>query len=165
MPVSFQQISARLARQIKIVMTDVDGTITSTREAGPGVLQAINRLKGQGVIVGLVSGRTLPELDRMASDLGITGPIIAENGGVARLRTKGELVDLGYSRQPALDALKKLSSIYPGAITEREDNEVRTIDLVINAEGVTVIELMRHLETIQFAGQGTPQLLDSGGHQ
>ncbi len=135
-------------------MTDVDGTITTGDSISPAVLQAIRRLEEQGIIVGLVSGRTLPRLESLAHDLGITGPIIAENGGVARLKVKSGLMDLGYSRQPALEALAKLKALYPDAIKEREDNRVRLIDVVIWSHGVEVSELRRHL--------GKTQLLDSG---
>jgi len=162
MPISFKQISAKLARQLKLIMTDVDGTITDSRETRPEVSQVIRHLEKKGITVGLVSGRTLPQLDRMARELGITGPIIAENGGVARVTVNGELVDLGFFRQPALDALEKLHSLFPEAITEREDNIDRIIDLVIYLNGVTVAELREHLETIQIPGQEPIQLLDSG---
>jgi len=135
-------------------MTDVDGTITTGDSISPVVLQAIRRLEEQGIIVGLVSGRTLPRLESLARDLGITGPIIAENGGVARLKVNSGLMDLGYSRQPALEALAKLKALYPDAIKEREDNKDRIIDVVIWSHGVEVSELRRHL--------GKTQLLDSG---
>ncbi|MFC2004703.1 HAD hydrolase family protein [Chloroflexota bacterium] len=144
-----------MARQIKLVMTDVDGTITAGGDLlSPAVSQAIHHLEKQRITVGLVSGRTLPKLEQMAYDLKITGPIIAENGGVAKLEVDGELVDLGYSRQPALDALEKLKTLYPDSIKEREDNRDRLIDVVIWSDGVEVSELRSHL--------GKTQLLDSG---
>ena len=155
MPQSYRQISPQLACQIRLVMTDVDGTIIAGRgPIGSAVLQAIRRLEEQGITVGLASGRTLPGLESLAHDLGINGPIIAENGGVAKLKVNDDIVDLGYSRQPALEALKKLKSLYPNAINEREDNRDRLIDVVIWSHGVEVSELRRHL--------GQTQLLDSG---
>ncbi|MFC1874260.1 HAD hydrolase family protein [Chloroflexota bacterium] len=136
-------------------MTDVDGTITSGEDSiRPTVMQAIRGLEEQGIIVGLVSGRTLPELESLARVLGITGPIIAENGSVAKMGVNGRLADLGYSRQPALEALAKLKELYPNAIKEREDNRERLVDVVIWSYGVEVSELRKHL--------GETQLLDSG---
>lgn len=155
MPQSYLQISTQLARQIKLVMTDVDGTIAAGGEpASPPVAQAIQHLEQRGIGVGLVSGRTLPELEKMASDLSISGPIIAENGGVAKLKVQGKLVDLGHSRQPALEALKQLKALYPGLIRERDDNKDRLIDVVFFAEGIEPSEMRRHI--------GETQLLDSG---
>jgi len=136
-------------------MTDVDGTMISDGDSvNSAVSRAIRCLEKQGIIVGLVSGRTLPELESLARDSGITGPIIAENGGVAKLKVNGGLADLGYSRQPALEALEKLKALYPNAIEEREDNRDRLIDVVIWARGVEVAELRKHL--------GNTQLVDSG---
>jgi len=136
-------------------MADVDGTLTPGGDVtNPAVLEAIRRLKEYGIIVGLVSGRTLPMLESLARDLGIIGPIIAENGGVAKMKVSGELVDLGYSRKPALKALKKLRRQFPGAIKEREDNKDRLVDVVFWSRGIETEELSRHLEDTQ--------LLDSG---
>jgi len=127
-------------------MTDVDGTLVSSGDSiSPAVAGAISHLQEQGINVGFVSGRTLPELVSMALHLGINGPIIAENGGVARLSASGELVDLGYSRQPAFEALEKLRELFP---------KDRMVDVVIRSQGVTPEELRRHL--------GGTQLLDSG---
>ncbi len=152
---SYRRISPQLARQIRLVMTDVDGTITTGGDAiRPIVMQAIRGLEEQGIIVGLVSGRTLPRLESLARVLDISGPIIAENGGVAKIEVNGRLVDLGYSRQPALEALTKLKGLYPNAIKEREDNRDRLADVVIWSHGVEVSELRKHL--------GKTQLLDSG---
>lgn len=152
---SFRQISAELARQIRLVMTDVDGTICDGGEpASPAVAQAVKRLEEKRITVGLVSGRTLPELERMAFDLRISGPIVAENGGVAKLRAGYGLLDLGYSRQPAMEALAKLKSLFPSAIRERADNKDRLIDIVFFADGIQPAELRKHI--------GRTQLLDSG---
>lgn len=152
---SYQRISTLLARRIGLIMTDVDGTITSGGDSiSSAVWQAIRHLEEQGIIVGLVSGRTLARLESLAGTLGITGPIIAENGGVTKLNSNSSPIDLGYSRQPALEALAKLKSLYPSAIKEREDNKDRFIDVVIFSHGIEVPELRKHL--------GNTQLLDSG---
>jgi len=135
-----------LAAQIRLVMTDVDGTITPGGDVtSPEVFKTVSRLEQNGVMVGLVSGRTLPGLESLAHSLGITGPIIAENGGVARLNFKDGLIDLGYSRQPALEAFEKLRTLYPGAIRGREDNGIRLIDMVVQAKDLQVSELRKHI--------------------
>jgi len=153
---SYYQITPELASQIRLVMADVDGTLIPSGDDSISavVFEMISRLQKQGIVVGLVSGRTLPELESLASRLDINGPIIAENGGVAKLRANSELVDLGYSRQPALKALDKLRALFPDAIKEREDNKDRVVDVVIWSYGVAAEELRRHLEDTQ--------LLDSG---
>lgn len=151
----YQNINPQLARQIRLMMADVDGTLTDSGDAvSPSVLEAIHRLEQQDIGVGLVSGRTMPMLDSLAGKLGISGPIIAENGGVAKLKADGELVDLGYSRQPAIAAIEKLKSLFPSHIREREDNRDRLVDVVFFSGGIPAEELRNHLEDAQ--------LLDSG---
>jgi HAD superfamily hydrolase (TIGR01484 family) len=132
-------------------MTDVDGTLTSGDDSfSPVVLEALRRLEEGGISVGLASGRPLLELEPFARDLGIGGPIIGENGGVAKFRTGGESVELDYSREPAIKALEELKRLFPEAIKEREDNAYRLVDVVIRSHGVPIEELRRHLEGVEI---------------
>jgi hydroxymethylpyrimidine pyrophosphatase-like HAD family hydrolase len=136
-------------------MTDVDGTLTAADDSvSPMATEAMPLLESTGINVGLVSGRTFSRLQSLALQTGISGPIIAENGGLASLSPDSELVDLGYSRQPALEALSKLQGLFPGAIRGREDNAERLIDVVFFSGSVTDDELRKHLDEVQ--------LLDSG---
>jgi len=152
---SYREITPELARRIRLVMTDVDGTLTDESDSISSVVsESIRRLEDGGVIVGLVSGRTLPGLESLASDLGISGPIIAENGGVAKLKLNGNLVDMGYSRNPALEALEKLRTLFPNAIEEREDNKYRMVDVVLWSHGVDLKELRRHLDEAELVDSG-----------
>ncbi len=151
----YQNITPNLASQIRLVMSDVDGTLTAGGDSiSPSVIEAIHRLEEQGIIVGLVSGRTIPMLESLARKLGISGPIIAENGGVAKLKANGELLDLGYSRQAALKALERLKAQFSNRIKEREDNRARLVDVVFWAEGILTKELRNHLEDAQILDSG-----------
>jgi len=148
-------MDSNLANSIRLIMTDVDGTITDFRGRVEAVAaESIRSLLGRGIMVGFVSGRTLPRLDAPALELGIDGPIIAENGGVARLRPGGELLDLGYSRLPALRDLDRLKALYPGAVRSSEDDVDRIVDVGCKSTGVDAVELAKHLRE--------SELLDSG---
>ena len=152
---SYREITPVLARRIRLVMTDVDGTLTDESDSISSVVsESIRRLEDGGVMVGLVSGRTLSGLESLASDLGTSGLIIAENGGVAKLKVNGELIDMGYSRKPALEALEKLRTLFLDAIEEREDNRYRLIDVVLWSHGVEVNELRRHLDDAELVDSG-----------
>jgi len=152
---SYRRIDSELACQIQLVMTDVDGTLIQRGDTlSSVVLEAIARFEESGVTVGFVSGRTLAGLESLALDLGISGPMVAENGGVAKLKAGGGAIDLGYSHQPAIEALEKLKGLFPGAIEEREDNKYRSVDVVFRTHGINTEELRRHLEDVE--------LLDSG---
>jgi phosphoglycolate phosphatase (TIGR01487 family) len=152
---AYRQITPDLARQIRLVMADVDGTLTTSGDyIYPTVPEAVRGFGKQGIIMGLVSGRTLRRLESLAHNLGISGPIIAENGGVAKLSADSELIDLGYSRRSAIKALETLKAEFPNRIRTREDNRDRLVDVVFWSQGVQSEELMNHLEDVQ--------LLDSG---
>lgn len=155
MPQSYRQIGPDLALQIRLVVTDVDGTMTTAEDSmSLAALEAVRRLEEQGIVVGLASGRALPRLESVAQRAGITGPIIAENGGVAKLTRDDQLADLGYSRQPAVRALEKLKGLFPQAIEETEDDKFRLVDIGIKSHGVETAELRSHLDDVE--------LLDSG---
>jgi hydroxymethylpyrimidine pyrophosphatase-like HAD family hydrolase len=152
---SFLAIPFASARRLRLLMTDVDGTLTSDGEHfEPIVAETIAGLHADGIVVGLVSGRTLPRLDRIASSLGIAGPLIAENGGVARLAPGGDLVDLGHSRDRALAAAARLRSLYPDLVRELDDNSDRLVDVTVSVDGLSVVDLKRLVPGVQ--------LLDSG---
>ena len=151
----YSEITRELAARIKLIMTDVDGTLlTSGEYVSQEIIEAISQLKKTGITVGLVSGRTIPRLERVTASAGINGPIIAENGGSAKMTAGGELLDTGYSQQPALEALEKLKEAYLGIIKEKPDNPDRLIDVAFDAHGIPVADLRKHLTGIQ--------LLDSG---
>lgn len=165
----FHEIHPTLARRLRLVMTDVDGTITLDGEHfEPVVTECVARLQSDGIVVGLVSGRDLPRLEKIASLLATQGPLIAENGAVARLTPTGALVDLGYSRLASLEAVAKLKSAFPGAIVELDDNRNRLVDVTISSDGVLVEELRKHVPRIQLLDSGymvhlMPEGISKGG--
>ena len=152
---SYLQIDSSLANKVSLIMTDVDGTITDILGYVEKIAQsALRDLIDSGITVGFVSGRTLPRLDPVALDIGINGPIIGENGGIAKLRTTGVLLNLGYSREPALKDLERLKKHFPNAITQTEDDADRKVDVGFKVQGIVPDELKKHLKD--------SELLDSG---
>ena len=152
---SFFKITTDLASQIKLIVADVDGTLLSSGDSvNPAVAEIIRSLEHCGIMVGLASGRPISRLEPLATALEISGPLMAENGSVAKLKKGNTLFDLGYSRQPALKAFQKLKSEFTGAIREAEDNAVRMIDVGFYCKEIPLEELEKHLESVQ--------LLDSG---
>jgi hydroxymethylpyrimidine pyrophosphatase-like HAD family hydrolase len=155
MVASFRYITFDLAKRVKLIMTDVDGTLLARGNIlSNEVAEALSTLQQAGIVIGLVSGRTLSLLESMAEEFNLTGPIIAENGAIAEVSPQSEMMELGYSRQPAIDALNILKGLYPGEIREREDNAERFIDIVIWADGISVEEIRERIKPTQ--------LLDSG---
>ncbi len=95
----------QLAR-IKVVATDVDGTLTIDRGnylIHRDVIDAIRELEENGIRIIFVSGNTIPVLFGLSRYLGTTGPVVGENGCLVGYREKifpvcsrstRELVDL-----------------------------------------------------------------------
>ena len=153
---SYKQLTAQTAHQIKLIMTDVDGTLLEDGDTAlPSAAEAIRKMESLGITVGLVSGRHMDKLDEMARELAINGPIIAENGSLAKLHIDSGPFPLGYSRAPALKTFDKLKKLFPDSIRGREDNANRLIDVVFFSDVLSTEELGDHIDS-------DVQLLDSG---
>jgi hydroxymethylpyrimidine pyrophosphatase-like HAD family hydrolase len=68
--------------KLSVIALDYDGTIARHDRLDPSVLQAIAAARTNGIVVLLVTGRILSELQRVAGDLRFVDGVIAENGAV-----------------------------------------------------------------------------------
>ena len=66
---------------IDMIVFDVDGTLLDFRGFHPELIPLVRQLEERGIIVSLASGRTLPNITPIRQALGISGFIVAENGG------------------------------------------------------------------------------------
>ncbi len=67
----------------RAVVTDVDGTLTDeSRRLDPVALRYVRRLGDAGIPVVLATGNVLPIALALHRSLGLSGPIVAENGGM-----------------------------------------------------------------------------------
>jgi len=77
------EVLLEMGRKVRTVVFDIDGTLTDdARLISFEALEAIRRLEREGIRVMLATGNVLPIALGLATFLGISGPIIAENGGV-----------------------------------------------------------------------------------
>lgn len=70
---------------MKLLLADLDGTITLSRDSyklGLKTVEVLRELEANGIKVGLVSGNSYPVLRGLATYLGLTGGVVAENGCV-----------------------------------------------------------------------------------
>jgi trehalose-6-phosphatase len=74
-----------VAVKLSAIALDYDGTITRGDALDPSVREAVAEARQQGVVVLLVTGRTLDELRMVAGDLHFVDGIVAENGAVVHL--------------------------------------------------------------------------------
>lgn len=76
-------MNSSMKKEIKAVITDIDGTITDERRRlSLDVVQALRKVEENGIAVMLASGNVLPIAYGLSSFIGTSGPVIAENGGI-----------------------------------------------------------------------------------
>jgi len=71
-------------RRPAMLICDIDGTLTDDWNYAlhPGLPEAFRRLEANGVPVALATGNVRPVAWALSRHLGLTGPLICENGGV-----------------------------------------------------------------------------------
>ena len=93
---------------VKALAVDVDGTLADdSRRGNLDAVKALRRVQDSGVPVMLASGNVLPIAYSLSNYLGLTAPIIAENGGIVCYEQKIHV--LGDPKGP-LKAYKHLRS-------------------------------------------------------
>jgi hydroxymethylpyrimidine pyrophosphatase-like HAD family hydrolase len=81
---------------------DYDGTLASDDRIGEQTLAALERARGAGLRLILVTGRTFFELIRVCERLDLFDTVVAENGGVLYFPTTGVLLDQAPPPPPRL---------------------------------------------------------------
>jgi hypothetical protein len=75
--------------KLSVIALDYDGTIASGDRLEPAVRDAIADARTRGIVVLLVTGRILSELQRVAGDLHFVDGVVAENGAVLHFPDSG----------------------------------------------------------------------------
>ena len=93
------------------VVTDVDGTLTDEgRRLDPVAIRYLRRVEDAGIPVLLATGNVLPVALALYRSLGLSGPIVAENGGILyrRARDGRDVVERLADPKVARDAFRVL---------------------------------------------------------
>jgi HAD superfamily hydrolase (TIGR01484 family) len=135
--------------KIRLVATDMDGTLTSEEKLTGEVIQNIEKLINNNIYVLIVTGRSTGWVNAIANYLPITGAI-AENGGIffhnARSDSKlvskllTPIVDRHLHRQQLFETFKLIQSKYP-QVRESDDNIFRITDWTFDVGGLTNLEI------------------------
>jgi len=73
----------RTVSRYRAVVTDVDGTLTDARRRlDPNAVDVVRKLEDAGLSVFLATGNVLPVALALYRSLGLSGAIVAENGGL-----------------------------------------------------------------------------------
>jgi len=109
---------------------DYDGTIANNDIVDPHVRDAITGLRANGIIVLLVTGRTLADLRRVVGDLRFVDAVVAENGAVIEFSDSGYSTVIAAAPPPKLlDALRQegISHIAGQSVIDASANDAQQI--------------------------------------
>lgn len=143
--------AGQMLRAVRLVATDMDGTLTIDHKFSAQLLQSLEALTAARIPVVIVTGRSAGWVSGVVSYLPIAGAI-AENGGIFysnRPETETVLVeipDLEQHRLQLAAMFKTLQSKFP-QICETADNRFRLTDWTFDVAGLKVadLEIMRQM--------------------
>ncbi|MBM4248370.1 MAG: phosphoglycolate phosphatase [Euryarchaeota archaeon] len=121
---------------IKAVATDIDATLTdSHRVLSLAAAQAMRLSESNGFPVILVSGNVLPVCHSLNVYLGLSGPVVAENGGVVFWK-RGTRLELLKDRKEADRGLEYINRKYP--VNKVVTDRWRETEVAIEEHGVDI---------------------------
>ncbi|MEO1146151.1 MAG: HAD family hydrolase [Cyanobacteria bacterium J06638_22] len=147
-----------LANPIRLVATDMDGTLTHRGKFTPILFEALERLASVNIPVIIVTGRSAGWVEAIAHYLPIAGAI-AENGGLYFAKPDSApdilvpIADLPPHRQQLANAFHVLQQTFPH-LREASDNRFRLTDWTFGVQGLSPIDLQWMRETCQEEGWG-----------
>lgn len=131
---------------IRLVATDMDGTLTRGDRFGPELLQALQNLERAGVRVLIVTGRSAGWVSGLSAYLPVVGAI-AENGGlfcpanpVDAPQLLANIPDLDAHRRALAATFARLKARFP-TIQTAADNAFRMTDWTFENQAFSVAEL------------------------
>jgi phosphoglycolate phosphatase len=95
---------------LRAIVTDIDGTLTDSRRVlDLEVVALLRAAEAQGIPVALATGNVLPIAMAIHRSIGLTGPIVAEDGGLLYDLVDGvPTVDRCADRRVALESYQRL---------------------------------------------------------
>ncbi|BAY27402.1 HAD family hydrolase [Calothrix sp. NIES-2100] len=143
---------------IRLVATDMDGTLTSNGKFTNQLLQALENLAAAEIKVLIVTGRSAGWVSGLSSLMPVVGAI-AENGGLFYLSGCDRAIaltpipDLDSHRQQLAAAFRELQIKFP-QIQESADNRFRLTDWTFDVASLTPSELQTLAHLCQEMGWG-----------
>jgi hydroxymethylpyrimidine pyrophosphatase-like HAD family hydrolase len=144
-------------KQVRLIATDMDGTLTHRGKFTANLLKALQELAIANILVLIVTGRSAGWVNGVVSYLPIVGAI-AENGGLAYLEPDvSEMIvpisDLATHRQKLAQTFADLQTHFPH-LQESGDNRFRLTDWTFDVKGLTQTDLQDLSDRCQSQGWG-----------
>lgn len=145
-------------KNIRLVATDMDGTLTQDGKFTSSLLQALENLASAGIKVIIVTGRSAGWVNGISSLMPVVGAL-AENGGLFYSYPKLESValtpipDLTSHRHHLAKTFNKIQSQFP-QLQESTDNRFRITDWTFDVSDLTLYQLRYLSNLCQNEGWG-----------
>jgi HAD superfamily hydrolase (TIGR01484 family) len=142
-----QGITNHCFKNVRLIATDMDGTLTQQGKFTASLLQAFEDLRAADILVLIVTGRSAGWVSGLVSYLPVVGAI-AENGGLFYPADSANSVALTpipnvvEHRQQLEVAYQRLKSEFPH-IQESNDNRFRITDWTFDNRDLTITQLER----------------------
>lgn len=142
-----QAITNASFKNIRLIATDMDGTLTQQGKFTANLLHAFEDLIAADISVLIVTGRSAGWVSGLVTYLPVAGAI-AENGGLFYLADSAEPISLTSipnlveHRQSLSNAYQRLKSEFPH-IQESIDNRFRLTDWTFDNRDLTLSQLKR----------------------
>ncbi len=151
-------VNSDLFKNIRLIATDMDGTLTQNGKFTGELLQAFEDLNATNIKVIIVTGRSAGWVSGLANYLPIAGAI-AENGGLFYPST-GEaaialtsIPNLSTHRQQLAEIFHKLQLEFP-QLCESSDNVFRITDWTFDVQGLSLNQIQKMSEKCYNLGWG-----------
>lgn len=146
-----QTSSTHSFTNIRLIATDMDGTLTRRGKFTSALLQALEDLAKADFKVVIVTGRSSGWVNGLVSYLPIAGAV-AENGGLFYLSGNEmpialtSIPDLNAHRQKLAAAFEQLQTQFP-QLRESTDNRFRITDWTFDVQGLSTddLQVLSHL--------------------
>lgn len=151
-------VNSGLFKNIRLIATDMDGTLTQNGKFTPALLQAFEDLNQANIQVIIVTGRSAGWVSGLANYLPIVGAI-AENGGLFYPSnneapiTLTSISNLSAHRQHLKRVFQKLQLEFT-QICESSDNVFRITDWTFDVRGLSLIQLQEMSKRCHGLGWG-----------
>lgn len=156
---SLKSIDSYHWRNIRLVATDLDGTLTQRERFDSKLFQAFTKLSVAGINVLITTGRSAGWVQAIANYLPVVGAI-AENGGLLYWNHDPQPdlisiseIDIEQHRQQLKKVFKLLQTKFP-QIRESLDNRFRLTDWTFDVENLSPTELEQIDYVCQSEGYG-----------
>ena len=144
---SIAEASPNCWNDVRLIATDMDGTLTKEGKFTVELLQSLEKIVQTEIDIIIVTGRSAGWVEAVAHYLPIQGAI-AENGGLfydnqsLNSQLIGRIDDLNLHREQLAQTFQLLQAKFPD-LKESTDNRFRVTDWTFDVADLTTIELER----------------------